>query len=97
MQGRVLIIDDVLSSGKTIRESTHMIEGHGAQVVGAVIALDREESMDNPDMTARDELTEALGFPVFSIARISALVAEIKANDYSAYPEAQALLQYVDS
>ncbi|WP_443112032.1 orotate phosphoribosyltransferase [Aquabacterium sp. OR-4] len=43
MRGRVLIIDDVISAGTSVRESIAMITAAGAQPVGVAIALDRQE------------------------------------------------------
>ena len=43
LAGRVLIIDDVISAGTSVRESIHMIEAAGAQAVAVAIALDRQE------------------------------------------------------
>ncbi len=43
LQGRVLIIDDVISAGTSVRESVDLIRQHGATPCGVVIALDRQE------------------------------------------------------
>ena len=43
LQGRVLIVDDVMSAGTAVRESMALIEKAGAKPHGVVIALDRQE------------------------------------------------------
>ena len=43
LKGRVLIVDDVISAGTSVRESVDMIRAQGAQPAGVVIALDRME------------------------------------------------------
>ena len=82
--GRVLLIDDVLTSGKAIREAVALIEATDAQIVGAVIAMDRQEvlspaqSDSSPDpavgTTAVQVLAEELQAPVMSIANMQTLI-----------------------
>ena len=43
LKGRVLIVDDVISAGTSVRESVELIRAHGAIPAGVVIALDRME------------------------------------------------------
>ena len=50
MQGRVLIIDDVISAGTSVRESIDLIVKAGATPAGVTIALDRQEK---PQPTAK--------------------------------------------
>jgi orotate phosphoribosyltransferase len=74
VQGRVLMLDDVLTSGKAIREAAALINVEEANIVGVVIAMDRAEvtnpdSVDAPE-TAVSGLAKELGAPVFSIAHV---------------------------
>ncbi|MEM7098892.1 MAG: orotate phosphoribosyltransferase [Pseudomonadota bacterium] len=71
--GRVLLIDDVLTSGKAIRDAVGLIEQTDAQIVGAVIAMDRQERNDTGG-TAVQGLAEELQAPVISIANMQALI-----------------------
>ncbi len=73
LQGRVLILDDVITAGTAIRESIELIQAQGASVAGAVLALDREERGQG-DRSAVQELREEQGFPVTCIAGLSQLV-----------------------
>jgi len=73
VQGRVLLIDDVLTSGKAIREAVALIEGTPSQIVGAVIAMDRQEYIQ-AGVTAVDQLAEDLSAPVIKIANLVDLI-----------------------
>lgn len=69
--GRVLMLDDVLTSGKAIRGAAELIRAQDAEIAGVVIALDRAEVMAESEQTAVAELAEELGSPVVSIAHVS--------------------------
>ena len=69
--GRVLMLDDVLTSGKAIRGAAELIRAQDAEIAGVVIALDRAEVMAEAEQTAVTELAEELGSPVVSIAHVS--------------------------
>ncbi len=75
VEGRVLLIDDVLTSGKAIRDALALIRDTSAQVVGAVIAMDRQEVLDgDQSATAVGRLAEEISAPVISIANMSDLI-----------------------
>lgn len=73
LDGRVLIIDDVISAGTSVRESTRIIEQAAAKVAGVVIALDRQER-GNGTLSAIQEVEQALGIKVISIACLDTLI-----------------------
>lgn len=72
LQGRVVIVDDVISAGTSVRESVEMIRAHGAEPAGVLIALDRQERGGNAEeispMSAVQEVEKTYGLPVFAIA-----------------------------
>jgi len=74
LAGRVLIIDDVISAGTSIRESVHIIRSHGAVPAGVVIALDRQEVGRNR-RSAVQEIGDEFGIPVASIVSLDHLIA----------------------
>ncbi|MCF6353986.1 MAG: orotate phosphoribosyltransferase [Candidatus Polarisedimenticolaceae bacterium] len=74
LQGRILIIDDVISAGTSVRESVEIIREHGATPAGVIIALDRQEK-GQQDRSAIDEVKEQFNMPVASIVRLEHLVA----------------------
>jgi orotate phosphoribosyltransferase len=73
LQGRILIIDDVISAGTSVRESVDIIRGHGAEPAGVVIALDRQEKGQD-ERSAVAQVEAELGIPVAAIVRLNQLV-----------------------
>ena len=74
LQGRVLIIDDVISAGTSVRESVELIAQHGAKACGVAIALDRQEK-GLGHLSAVQEVQTVHQLPVCSIANLSDLLA----------------------
>ena len=74
LNGRVLIVDDVITAGTAIRESIGLIRAAGAQPCGVLIALDRQERGQGA-LSAAQEVTAEFGLPVIAIARLSDLLA----------------------
>ena len=81
--GRVLIVDDVISAGTSVRESIAMIRAAGAEPCGVVIALDRQERSveDGKDApwSAVQFVTQRLGLPVIAIATLNDLLQYLSA------------------
>lgn len=73
LQGKALIIDDVISAGTSVRESIDIINAAGATTAGVVIALDRQEKGQG-EKSAIQEVEEQHGFPVASIAQLGSLI-----------------------
>ncbi len=69
LEGRVLIIDDVITAGTAIREVMAMVDAADAQPAGVVIGLDRKER-GNTDKSAIQEVEQQFGIPVVSIINI---------------------------
>ena len=69
LAGRVVIVDDVITAGTSVRESVELIRAHGAQPGGVLIALDRMER-GTADASAVDEVRERYGMPVVAIATL---------------------------
>ena len=95
VSGRVLMLDDVLTSGKAIRGAANLIRSEGAEIAGVVIAMDRAEVMAGSDDTAVSDLRSELGAPVISIAHVSDVLAYL--DQAPAQSEAlSAMRSYVD-
>jgi orotate phosphoribosyltransferase len=77
LRGRVLIVDDVITAGTAIREAVDIIRGAGAQPVGVVLALDRQERGQGP-LSAVQEVEQTLQLPVSSILRLADLIEYLK-------------------
>lgn len=73
LQGKVLIIDDVISAGTSVRESIELIRAEGATPCGVVIALDRMERGQG-ELSAVQEVKRDYGLPVISIAALDDLL-----------------------
>ena len=74
LRGDVVIIDDVITAGTSVRESIAIIQAQGARPAGVLIALDRQERGQD-GRSAVQEVREVFGIPVISIATLSDLVA----------------------
>lgn len=73
LEGRVLIIDDVISAGTSVRESMGIIEQQGAQAAGVVIALDRQEKGQG-ELSAIQEVERDYSVAVAGIVKLKDLV-----------------------
>jgi orotate phosphoribosyltransferase len=73
LRGRVLIIDDVISAGTSVRESLELIKAHGATPCGVAIALDRQEK-GLSELSAVQEVTKQQGLNVCAIANLQDLL-----------------------
>ena len=74
LAGRVLIIDDVISAGTSVRESVELIKNANAQVAGVAIALDRMEKGIG-ELSAVEEVKQQFNIPVVPIATLNDLLA----------------------
>jgi orotate phosphoribosyltransferase len=74
LEGRVLIIDDVITAGTAIREVMAMVDAADAEPAGVVIGLDRKER-GNTDKSAIQEVEEQFDIPVVSIIDIDDILA----------------------
>ena len=70
LQGRVVIIDDVITAGTAVREVLSIIQAHGAEAAAIVVGLDRQER-GRGDLSAIAELEQETGTPVISIANLA--------------------------
>jgi orotate phosphoribosyltransferase len=93
LKGQVLIIDDVISAGTSIREAVELIRFAGAEPAGVVIALDRMERGLNTELSAVQEVEREFGIPVVSVANLDNLVQFL--NTHSQHqPNLAAVLSY---
>ena len=85
VRGRVLIIDDVISAGTSVRESVAMIAAAGGQPCGVAIALDRQErATDNgadAPWSAVQYVRKHHGMEVVSVATLADLLQYLSTND----------------
>jgi len=77
LEGKALIIDDVITAGTAIRESMEIIHAQGAEPAGVIIALDRQERGQG-ELSAIQEVERDYGIPVASIVRLDDLVTYLE-------------------
>jgi orotate phosphoribosyltransferase len=85
VRGRVLIVDDVISAGTSVRESIALITAAGATPCGVAIALDRQEKAtdggaDAP-WSAVQYVQQRLGLPVAAVATLADLLHYLEHSD----------------
>ncbi len=80
LQGKVLIVDDVISAGTSIRESVQIIKTAGATPVGVAIALNRQERGEGTT-SAVQEVETTLGLRVISIVALETLLDYLDGKD----------------
>lgn len=83
LQGRVLIVDDVITAGIAIRETMQILEAHQAIPAGVVIALDRQERGQGA-LSAVQEVEHAYGIAVTGMVTLSDLVVYLTERPESA-------------
>jgi orotate phosphoribosyltransferase len=76
----VLIVDDVITAGTSVRESVQTIQAHGASPAGVLIALDRMERGQGVK-SAVQEVRDAFGIPVIAIATLDNVMRFIAGSD----------------
>ena len=84
VKGRVVIIDDVISAGTSVRESVELIRAAGAEPAAVLIALDRMErsgtAIDIGEKSAVQAVEQEFGLPVVAIANLADVMAFLKAS-----------------
>lgn len=94
LEGRVLIVDDVITAGTAVREALQIIAAAGADVAGLVISLDRQE-VGRDSRSAVQELEQTMGVPVISIVGLEDLIDMLE--DSAEFGEhLAAVMQYRD-
>jgi len=85
VSGRVLIVDDVISAGTSVRESVRLLQAAGARPCGVLIALDRQERATEGDKdmewSAVQYVTRSLQLNVAAIATLNDLLQYLKSTD----------------
>lgn len=82
LQGRVLVVDDVITAGTAIRESAEIVAGQGATLAGVAISLDRQER-GTGTQSAVQEVEALYGIQVISIVGLGEVINHVgdKLND----------------
>ncbi|WP_415787981.1 orotate phosphoribosyltransferase [Bordetella tumulicola] len=85
LHGKVVIIDDVITAGTSVRESVEIIRATGAEPAAVLIALDRQERAGPDDAlsphSAVQEVANTYGIPVISIASLADILTLLQDDD----------------
>ena len=101
VQGRVVIVEDVITSGLSIDKATEIIRRQNAEPIAVVISLDRMEASKNGSSTAVEEVKNKHGISVESIANVYDLLHFLESRselnhhveNMQAYLDKQAILR----
>lgn len=77
LEGRVLIVDDVISAGTACREAANLVTANGATLAGIAISLDRQER-GTGEKSAVQEVEEAYGISVLHIIALQDVIQHIE-------------------
>jgi orotate phosphoribosyltransferase len=77
LNGRVLIVDDVITAGTAIRESIDLIQAAGALPAGVLLALDRQERGPQGSRSAVQEVSDQYGIPVVAVVNLADLMQHV--------------------
>lgn len=91
LSGSVLILDDVITAGTSVRESVEIIRAAGARPCGVLIALDRQEKGQG-ELSAVQEVAARYGVPVYSIISLHDIIEHLEATGH--LPELETIMRY---
>jgi orotate phosphoribosyltransferase len=77
LEGRIMLVDDVITAGTAIRESMEIIQTNGAQLAGVLVAIDRQEK-GKGELSAIQEVERDFGCSVISIVSLSDLITYLE-------------------
>ncbi|NMP16107.1 orotate phosphoribosyltransferase [Thalassotalea sp. Y01] len=79
LEGKVMLVDDVITAGTAIRESMEIIKANGAELSGVLIALDRQEKGQG-ELSAIQEVERDFGTKVISIVSLNDVISYLTEN-----------------
>ncbi|MFH4490980.1 orotate phosphoribosyltransferase [Vibrio diabolicus] len=77
LEGRIMLVDDVITAGTAIRESMEIIKANGADLAGVLVAIDRQEK-GKGELSAIQEVERDFGCDVISIVSLGDLVTYLE-------------------
>lgn len=80
LEGKVMLVDDVITAGTAIREAMEIVEANGAELSGVLIALDRQEK-GKGELSAIQEVERDFGAQVVSIVSLNDVITFLKDDD----------------
>ncbi|QPA33132.1 orotate phosphoribosyltransferase [Anoxybacillus caldiproteolyticus] len=92
---RVLAVDDVLTSGKTIKETKEIVEDQGGILTSFLVALDRKEKAVNSQLSALEQAAKTYNVNIYAVASISDVMEYIKETYGDSYPYFSLIKSYL--
>lgn len=80
LEGRIMLVDDVITAGTAIRESMEIIHANGADLAGVLVAIDRQEK-GKGELSAIQEVERDFGCAVISIVSLGDVVSYLEEQD----------------
>jgi len=80
LQGKVLIVDDLISAGTAIREAASIVEDNGATLAGIALCIDRQEKGQVGDKSAAQEVKDDFDIPVLHVIGLDSVIQHIEAS-----------------
>ena len=80
LEGKVMLVDDVITAGTAIREAMEIVEANGAELSGVLIALDRQEK-GKGELSAIQEVERDFNAQVVSIVSLNDVITFLKDDD----------------
>ncbi|MDR7085790.1 orotate phosphoribosyltransferase [Aeromicrobium panaciterrae] len=77
LEGRVLVVDDVITAGTAIREVMELVDTAGAQVAGIIVAVDRQER-GKGELSAIQEVERDFGVAVTAIVTLGQIIEYVE-------------------
>ncbi|MFA0088593.1 orotate phosphoribosyltransferase [Vibrio sp. 10N.286.49.C2] len=77
LEGRIMLVDDVITAGTAIRESMEIIKANGADLAGVLVAIDRQEK-GKGELSAIQEVERDFGCAVISIVSLTDLITYLE-------------------
>lgn len=77
LQGKIMLVDDVITAGTAIRESMEIVRANNAELAGVLIALDRQEK-GKGELSAIQEVEKDFGTKVVSIVKLNDVIEYLK-------------------
>jgi orotate phosphoribosyltransferase len=74
LEGRIMLVDDVITAGTAIRESMEIIKANGADLAGVLVAIDRQEK-GKGELSAIQEVERDFGCSIISIVSLTDLIS----------------------
>ncbi|MBQ4801175.1 orotate phosphoribosyltransferase [Pseudoalteromonas sp. MMG006] len=79
LNGKIMLVDDVITAGTAIRESMEIIADNGADLSGVLIALDRQEK-GKAELSAIQEVERDFDTKVISIVKLADLISYLESQ-----------------